>query len=340
MSLDAQLLAAFREADSSHITATALAERCGVSRATISRHIEELRQVGFEIEHHHVGYRVVEWPDILLADDIRARLGKSLVGRQVLVYAETASTNDLVEKMAFDGATAGTVVFAESQTRGRGRRGRSWSSPRGKGLWFSVLLRPRLTLDQVGRLTIAASVAVARAIRQETGLAAEIKWPNDILIGGRKCAGILAEMQTELDAACPSAGMAVRFVVLGVGVDVNCDPADFPPDVKRLATSLKIEVARSEANRLNTPLSRADLAVALLRELDRGCRMACGDEFEQLRREWARLCATLGKRVTLQLGKHRVEGHAQALDEDGALLVRTDTGRVERIIGGDVLLET
>ena len=283
MSLDAQLLAAFRAADDGYITAPELSHRLGVARATVGRHIEELRSLGYDIQHQpSLGYRLASSPDILFAEDIQHRLGKTVIGRQVLVYEKTASTNDLVEKLALDGAAEGVVVFAESQTRGRGRMGRSWASPRGKGLWFSTLLRPKLPLSSVARLTIAASVAIARAIREQTGLVAEIKWPNDVFVAGRKCAGILAELRTEMDA--------IKFVILGIGLDVNCDAADFPPEVRRIATSLKMEMdqsasavaavsdrrsgdAATETGGQRPPLqdaiNRGDLAVALLRELNR-----------------------------------------------------------------------
>jgi BirA family transcriptional regulator, biotin operon repressor / biotin---[acetyl-CoA-carboxylase] ligase len=329
MSLDAQLLAAFRAADGGFITTADLGQRLGVSRATVSRHIEELRSLGYDIQHQpSLGHRLAASPDILLAEDIQHRLGRTVIGRQVLVYERTASTNDVVEKLALDGAAAGVVVFAESQTRGRGRMGRSWASPRGKGLWFSTLLRPKLPMSAVARLTIAASVAIVRAIREQTGLVAEIKWPNDVFIAGRKCAGILAEMRTELDA--------IKFVILGVGLDVNCDAADFPPEVRRVATSLKMELARDGRE----PILRGDLAVALLRELERACRLAGDDAgFDGIRREWGRLSSTLGRRVALQIGPHRLEGHAQALDEDGALVVRCDNGRIEHAISGDVMAE-
>jgi BirA family biotin operon repressor/biotin-[acetyl-CoA-carboxylase] ligase len=332
MSADAQLLAALREAAGNHVAAGELAERLNVSRPTVGRHIEELRDLGFEIEHQAgLGYRMVGAPDVLLADDLEHRLAQCVIGRQVMVYAQTASTNDVVEKLALDGAGEGAVVFAESQTRGRGRMGRSWASPRGKGLWFSVLLRPKMPMTAVARLTVAASVAVARAIRSQTGLRPEVKWPNDILIRGRKCAGILAEMRTERDA--------VRFFVLGIGLNVNCDAEDFPAGLRNTATSLKTEIARGGASGLNSAVNRGDLAVELLRELDRAYRMACSDEFDVIRREWGRLCSTLGRWVRLQAGPHRIEGEAQALDEDGALLVRCDGGRVERVVGGDVVLE-
>ncbi|MCX6910748.1 MAG: biotin--[acetyl-CoA-carboxylase] ligase, partial [Verrucomicrobia bacterium] len=304
MSVDALLLAAFRAADDGYITAPELSHRLGVARATVGRHIEELRSLGFDIQHQpSLGYRLAASPDILFAEDIQHRLGKTVIGRQVLVYEKTASTNDFVEKLALDGAAEGVVVFAESQTRGRGRMGRSWASPRGKGLWFSTLLRPKLSLSSVARLTIAASVAIVRAIREQTGLAAEIKWPNDIFIAGRKCAGILAELRTELDA--------IKFVILGIGLDVNCDAGDFPPEVRKTATSLKMELAKQERE----PILRGDLAVALLRELNRAYGLAGNDDgFDEIRREWGRLSSTLGKRVALQIGPHRLEGFAQALD--------------------------
>ncbi|MCX7826113.1 MAG: biotin--[acetyl-CoA-carboxylase] ligase [Verrucomicrobiae bacterium] len=325
MSLDAQLLAAFREADEGHMTARDLASRLGVSSATVSRRIHDLRQLGFDIEHHaQRGYRVVAWPDKLLAEDIKLQLGETVIGREVLVYDKTTSTNDVAEKLGLDGAPEGVVVFAETQTRGRGRMGRPWASPRAKGLWFSVLLRPKLPMRALARLPIAASVAVAHTIRERTGLHAEIKWPNDILIGGRKCAGILAEMQAELDA--------LKFVVLGIGLDVNCDAGDFPPEVREIATSLRIESGRDDA------INRSEMAVALLRELDLAYTHARGD-FETLRQEWGRLCSTLGKRVMLQVGPRRLEGVAQALDENGALLVRRDDGRTEHIMSGDVVTE-
>ena len=329
MSLDAQILAAFRAGDDGFITSADLSHRLSVSRATVGRHIEELRSLGYDIQHQpSLGYRLAASPDILFAEDIQHRLGKTVIGRQVLVYERTASTNDVVEKLALDGAAGGVVVFAESQTHGRGRMGRSWASPRGKGLWFSTLLRPKLPMSSVARLTIAASVAIARAIREQTGLAADIKWPNDIFIAGRKCAGILAEVRTEMDA--------IKFVILGIGLDVNCDAGDFPPEVRRVATSLKMELAKQERE----PILRGDLAVALLRELDRACRLAGDDEgFDGIRREWGRLSSTLGKRVALQIGPHRLEGHAQALDEDGSLLVRCDNGRIEHAVSGDVIME-
>jgi BirA family biotin operon repressor/biotin-[acetyl-CoA-carboxylase] ligase len=321
---DAQILSALRANDDG-VIGPDLAERIGVSRSTIVSRIEELRSLGYEIESSpHRGYRLVKAPDALHADDLLARLGKTkVVGRDIRVFKETASTNDVVEKLARDGAKEGVVVFAESQTRGRGRLGRKWSSPARKGLWFSVLLRPDLTPQEATRLTVASAAALARAIRRETGLIPQVKWPNDILIRGRKVAGILTEMSAELDHA--------RQVILGIGVNVNLAAGDFSPDLRKLATSLRIESGGV--------IDRPELAAAILRELDRDYARACGKGFATLADEWEAQCVTLGRNVTIHIGDRRVQGRAESLDDAGALLVRTQHGHLERVTGGDVILE-
>src|SRR5436190_12012008 len=196
MTLDAQILHALRGATDGAVSGAKLSDAIGVSRAAVWARIEELRSLGYEIEATpHLGYRLINSPDVLHADDLIARLGKTkVIGRDIRVFHETTSTNDVVEKLARDGVKEGVVVFAESQTKGRGRLGRKWLSPAKKGLWFSVLLRPDLRPHETTRLTVASATALRRAIASQTGLEAEIKWPNDILLGGKKVAGILTEM--------------------------------------------------------------------------------------------------------------------------------------------------
>jgi len=272
--------------------------------------IAELQRRGYDIESHpHFGYRLVATPDRLTADDLRARLTTPVIGREILVFDETGSTNDVAARLAHDGAREGLVVFAESQTRGRGRHGRVWASPRGKGLWFSALLRPPFPVAAYSRITVAAGVAVARAI----GHNARLKWPNDVTIAGRKLAGILTETR---DGAA----------VLGVGLDVNCDRADLP----ETATSLLLATGQRH--------DRLALAATVLTELDHYYRLTM-DSFERVADEWASLCAALGRQLVVRMGERRMAGHAQALDSDGALLLRCDSGRVERILGGDVTVE-
>ena len=325
MTVDTQILQALRAASPGFVSGAELSQRLGISRAAIWAHIEELREVGYGISASpHQGYQLVEVPDALFADDLLGLVVRNkIVGRDIRVFEETNSTNDIIEKLARDGVQEGVVVFAESQTRGRGRLGRKWISPRGRGLWFSLLLRPEMRPQAATQLTVAAATALVRAIRDQTGLAPEIKWPNDILVRGRKVAGVLTELAAEPDR--------VRHVTLGIGVDVNMNSGEFPSELRKLATSLKIESGRH--------IPRMDLAAAILQEIDRDYGRICSGDFEAVADEWQRQCATIGRRVTIHMGPHRLTGEAEALDDDGALLLRTEHGRLERVVGGDVLLE-
>lgn len=323
MTLDAQILSALRQAGADGLGTAMLALRVRQDPAAVARRIDELRRLGYEIEATpHFGFRLAASPDTLHADDLISRLPeRRVVGRDIQVFQETSSTNDVAEKLARDGVAEGVVVFAESQTKGRGRLGRKWLSPAGQGLWFSVLLRPSLPPSSATQLTIAAATAVARALRAETGLAPQIKWPNDILLRGKKVTGILTELGAELDR--------VRYVIIGIGVDVNV--TEFPPELAPVATSLAAEAGRR--------FVRAEIAAAILRELDADYARITAGGFGALAEEWERQCVTLGQRVRIHIGERTVAGRAESLDNDGALLLRTEHGRIERIIGGDVVLE-
>ena len=324
MTTDAKILSALR-ANPDGVSGAQLAEQLGISRAAVWARIDELRKLGYDIEASpHFGYRLVSSPDALHADDLIARLGKTkVIGRDIQVFEQTTSTNDVIEKLARDGVKEGAVVFAESQTKGRGRLGRKWISPAHKGLWFSILLRPQLRPQEATQLTVASATALRRAITSETGLKPEIKWPNDILIGGKKVAGILTELSAEVDR--------VKHIILGIGIDVNLDADEFPAELKKIATSLKIEAGEM--------ISRAELAVVILRELDFDYARIGGGKFPAVADEWESGCATIGKNVTVHIGDRKICGCAESLDDDGALLVRTEHGHLERITGGDVTHE-
>jgi BirA family biotin operon repressor/biotin-[acetyl-CoA-carboxylase] ligase len=322
---DARILLALRRTANGFVSGADLSQHLGITRAAIWARIEELRSLGYDIAASpHQGYQLLGVPDVLHADDLLSLVhGSKVVGRDIRVFEQTNSTNDVAEKLARDGVKEGVVVFAESQTRGRGRLGRKWISPPRKGLWFSVLLRPDLRPQAATQLTVAAATALLRAIRDQTGLTPEIKWPNDILIKGRKVAGVLTELSAELDH--------VKHLILGIGVDVNLTASEFPVELRKVATSLKLEAGRH--------IHRAELAAAILRELDRDYEHVCDHRFQMIADQWEQHCATLGRRVSIQIGERVLQGHAEALDEDGALLLRTQHGRLERIIGGDVTLQ-
>jgi BirA family biotin operon repressor/biotin-[acetyl-CoA-carboxylase] ligase len=323
MTIDAKILGGLRGADETGISPSALATHAGISSTVLAQHITELRALGYDIESTpHLGYRLHGSPDLLHADDLRSRLPTNrIVGRDIQVFQQTSSTNDVAEKMARDGVAEGVVIFAETQTKGRGRLGRKWLSPTGQGLWFSVLLRPTLPPAAITQLTIATATAVARAIRLETGLAPQIKWPNDILLRGKKVVGILTELSAELDR--------VRYVIIGIGVDVNV--MEFPEELRDVATSLAAESGKT--------FIRAEIAASILSELDTDYGRLARGEFATLAEEWEQQCITLGRRVVIHIGDRTLSGRAESLDNDGALLLRSDYGHLERIIGGDVTLE-
>ncbi len=325
MTIDAQILSALRRAMDGSVSGADLSRDLGITRAAIWARIEELRTLGYDIEASpHHGYRLVSSPDVLHADDLLSLVeSNEVIGRDIRVFEETSSTNDVVEKLARDGVSEGVVVFAESQTKGRGRLGRKWLSPARKGLWFSVLLRPDLRPQAATQVMVAAAISLARAIREQTGLVPEIKWPNDVLIHGKKVAGILTELNAELDH--------IKYVILGMGVNVNLSANDFPSELRKLATSLKAEAGHN--------LRRAELAAAILRELDADYARIARREFSSIGEEWQQSCSTLGRHVTIRLGGRVIRGLAESLDEDGALLLRTEHGHLERIMGGDVTME-
>src|ERR1017187_2709430 len=312
MSLDVQILTALRAAGDSAVSGPEMSQKLRVSRAAVWARIEELRSLGYDIEASpHKGYRLLSTPDVLHADDLISRLGKTkVVGRALRVFQETTSTNDVIDKLARDAVKEGVVVFADSQTRGRGRLGRKWMSPAKRGLWFSVLLRPDLRPQDATRLTVASATALRRAIESQTGLKPNIKWPNDILIHGKKVAGILMEMSAELDC--------VKYVVLGIGVDVNLNHSDFPAELRKLASSLKAELGR--------PVSRPELAVAILRELDHDYARIAPSQFAALVNEWEEHGTTIGREVVIRMGDRQIRGRAESLGEDGELLLRTEHG--------------
>jgi BirA family biotin operon repressor/biotin-[acetyl-CoA-carboxylase] ligase len=325
MSVDAQILSALRASSDTSVSGADLSQKLGITRAAIWARIQELRSLGYDIQASpHLGYKLLSSPDLLHADDLTSRMEKTkVIGRDIRVFQETTSTNDVIERLARDGVQEGVVVFAESQTKGRGRLGRKWLSPAGKGLWFSILLRPALRPQEATRITIASATALRRAVHKHTALHAGVKWPNDILINGRKVAGILTEMGAELDR--------VKYITLGIGVDANMNASDFPSDLRTLVTSLKIELGK--------PVSRAGLAVDILREFDFEYDRVCTGNFADVADEWEHHCTTIGQTVRVQAQDRHIRGRAESLAEDGALLVRTEHGHLERIIGGDVILE-
>jgi BirA family biotin operon repressor/biotin-[acetyl-CoA-carboxylase] ligase len=319
MSLDARLLTALR-ASQVHLPATDLAAQVRAPLQIVEAHLKDLRAAGFEIEERPgLGFRLVHTPDRLIADDLHSRLGPSTFVREIVVFAETGSTNDLAMQRGRQGAEGGVVIFAERQNAGRGRFGRAWASAPYRGLWFSLLLRPGLPINLWPRLTTWAAVSLALTIENSLGIAAAIKWPNDIYLHKKKVAGILAESGVD------SAGQP--FAVVGIGVNVNQDLHDFPPELHDKASSLRMALGHD--------VDRPAFAADLLRELDVRLPLVAS-AFPWIIAEASRRSLLLGHWVQLQYGRTVLEGRAESLDADGHLLLRGADGELIRLTAGEV----
>lgn len=319
--LDVELLRALR-ASSVHLPGADLAVQSGVPLEEVEHRLAELRAAGFEIEQRPgLGHRLLSAPDRIIADDLTSRLGPCALVREIVVYEETDSTNDRASQLGAQGVAGGVAIFAERQTAGRGRFGRRWESASHRGLWFSLLLRPELPLPLWPRLTTWCAVSLAGAIEAATGLRTAIKWPNDIHLGSRKICGVLVETGFDQQGA--------PFAVVGIGVNVNHEPEDFPAELAEKAGSLHLAAGRM--------LDRAALAVAILRELD-ARHAALAHDFPALVAEAARRSMLLGRWIEVRAADSVLAGIAERLDADGQLLVRAADGELRTLNAGEVTL--
>lgn len=319
---DATILRLFREAGGKFVSGASISRELQISRTAVWKHINGLRDAGYVIEAvPSRGYLLVTTPNILSEEEVREKLHGEIIGRRLICLSETASTNADAFRLAEEGAIEGTVVIADSQSGGKGRMGRVWSSPPGTNLYCSVVLRPTVMPYQAPQLTFLSAVAVARAIEETTSLKPEIKWPNDVLIQGRKVAGLLNEMSSETDV--------INFVILGIGINLNMASSQFPGDLRTPATSLLLEQGR--------PVNRSQFAAAMLDALDRLYEIFLLHGFGPVREEWQQRCNANGREVSVSDGgAETLRGTFDGIDGDGAMLVRLAGGTIERILCGDV----
>ena len=319
ITLDAAFLRSLR-ASKVHLPAGELAAQLQTSSATIQERVTVLREAGFDIdERPGLGFRLVSAPDRLIADDLYSRLGTSTLVREIVVFAETTSTNDRANDFARRGTPGGTAVLAEFQTAGRGRLGRRWESTPSAGICCSLLLRPQFSSALWPRLTTWAALAIADAIEEACESTVTIKWPNDLVMAGRKAAGILIE--TGEDAA------QRRFAVVGFGINVNQTVSDFPAELAGNAGSLRQLTGR--------PLDRSALTVAIFRAMEARFPHVAGG-FAGLVQEASCRSAILGRWTRVRVGGATVEGMAESLDGEGRLILRVATGEARALDGGEV----
>jgi len=322
--LDEKILNVLRHSKDSYVSGEELCKLAGVSRAAIWKHMEKLREEGYEIEAlPHLGYKLVSIPDSLIPSEIKWKLKTKVFGRSVISYRKVDSTNLIAYELAEKGMKEGAVILADEQVKGRGRHGRHWSSPSKGGIYMSCILRPSIAPNEISRITLLAAIAVAQAIRDFSSLEVTIKWPNDIMIDQKKLCGILTEMKAEQDS--------VDFVVLGIGINVNSSKSELPKG----ASSIKEEL-RGRSGKI--VLSRVELTKKVLEKLEEYYNLMKSEGFEPIIDIWKDLSVMIGSRVKVSLHGKTFEALAHDIDPDGALVVRTESGVLEKISSGDVLM--
>jgi BirA family biotin operon repressor/biotin-[acetyl-CoA-carboxylase] ligase len=316
----ANILQLLRQQPDGYISGEEVSRQLAVSRTAIWKHIQALKQEGYEIEaHSRKGYRLCGAPDRLLPEEIKSRLKTSLLGQAIHYVDKLESTNSAAKKLAIDGCPAGQIVVAEEQTAGRGRLSRGWFSPFAQGVWLSLVIRPPFGPEQAPKCTLLAAVAVNEAIRKVTGVHCGIKWPNDILYGDKKLVGILTEMSAQMDA--------IDFVVIGIGVNVNIHEGQLPLELVATATSLAMIAGRD--------FSRLELLATILAELEQLYFVAIDSGFGPVLDKWRQQSVTLGREVQVLAGEASFIGMAKDIDDEGCLLVATAEG-LQKVVAGDV----
>lgn len=314
-----RVLALLHEAGNTFVSGEELSRKLAVSRTAVWKQINNLRADGYKIDSETSrGYRLVHSPENFDAGAVCRALKSRLIGGEIVALKETASTNQFAFRLAEEGAAEGTVVVADQQSAGKGRLGRIWHSPAGVNLYCSVILRPPIQPVAAPQLTFLSVIAVSRAIEKLAPIKTRIKWPNDLLINGAKVAGLLNEMSAETDL--------VKFVVLGIGVNLNMTREQFPADLRHPATSLLIEGGAI--------IDRTEFARVLFEELDDLYAVFLSEGYAPARKEWLERSRLDGALVTVTDNGLQRSGRVTGIDEFGALLL--DSG--EQILSGDVVI--
>ena len=314
-----EILDYFRKADGNFVSGQQISKDLHVSRTAIWKHINVLKERGYIFESStRKGYRLIYAPNLLTPLVIDSALHTETFGRHVVYLESTQSTNEEAKKIAREGAEEGTIVVAEEQITGHGRLARGFYSPFAKGIWFSLILRPKFFPMEASKCTLLAAVGVCRGIRR-MGLAdAGIKWPNDILVHGKKLVGILTLMSASMEK--------IDYIIMGIGINTGIKKNEFPEDFREGATSFLNE---------GINVSRKDLLAAILGELEKEYSIAQEEGFDKVLDDWRALSVTLGQEVRVIFGDDSYTGKAVDIDRDGCLLVNTGS-EVKRVIAGDV----
>jgi BirA family transcriptional regulator, biotin operon repressor / biotin---[acetyl-CoA-carboxylase] ligase len=316
-----KLIQAFSESNGEFLSGQALADIAGCSRTAIWKHIEELRKEGFVLEAvRKKGYRIVNTPDSVTENKISLGLETQTLG-QVIHYEESVpSTQKIAHDLAGNGAVEGTLVIADEQTAGRGRLMREWHSSPSSGIWMSLILKPHLPPQKAPQFTLITAVAVVQAIEEVTELQPQIKWPNDILINGKKVTGILTELQAESDK--------INSIIIGIGMNVNHTIDHFPDEIRSIATSLAIEKGNQ--------LSRAELVQNVLERIESLYKLYMKEGFTPIKLLWESYAVSIGKKIRARTINGTIEGTALGITAEGVLKIKDHKGTVHQIYSADI----
>jgi len=321
--MKSKILLELKENNLKFVSGEVLSINIGVSRTAVWKAIKQLKSEGYKIESSpSKGYKLTCIPDILYSDEVKFNLDTKLIGRDIKWFSTLDSTNIYAKKLAIEGCNEGTVIIAETQTAGRGRLGREWSSADGLGIWMSIILKPSILPEFVQLITLAASVAIVKAIYSTTGIQTGIKWPNDIILKDRKLCGILTEMSCEADH--------INYVIIGVGINVNQDTKDFCGQLSDKAISLKL----FSEDKIN--YKREDLVKNILREIEKAYLQINNMLTGSIIDDWRRFSVTLGKEVTVVSKENKFTAIAEDITDEGKLIVRCADGKIMEILSGEV----
>ncbi|MEA1984664.1 MAG: biotin--[acetyl-CoA-carboxylase] ligase [Euryarchaeota archaeon] len=313
------IIRSLKETGEKAVSGEELGKTIGTSRTMVWKYIKMLQDEGYVIESSPgTGYVLRSIPDKLYAEVVGLDLGTDMIGHEIHYFDEVDSTNNVAKEMGHN-APEGTIVIAEIQKSGRGRKGQQWVSPPG-GIWLSVILKPTISPGHASRMTLMAGLAVVNAMK-ELGVTASLKWPNDILVGGKKVCGILTEMDAETGH--------IDFVVVGIGINANIDPDAMNEELRKTSTSLSIELGKR--------IDRAGFVQSVLYELEQGYVKLSTQPFSIMLEEWMSNSDTIGKQVRVITPHRMIEGKVTGITEDGALVLEKKDGSSEKVIAGQCL---
>ncbi len=307
-----------------NVSGEILSTKLNISRTAVSKHISILKKSGYDIQSSpKKGYRLTALSSLLLPDEITDNIETSVFGKKEIFYYDTIdSTNNKAKELAAGGAPEGSIVIAEQQSAGRGRKGRSWLSSTGEGLYISLILRPIIPPTEVSKITLMTAVAISEALLNFTNIKVKIKWPNDILVNGKKLAGILTEMSMEVDA--------IDYVVVGLGLNVNSEKSSFTDEIKEIATSIQIETG--------IVFSRAMIVKLFLSWFEKLYFEVQEKGFHSIIKRWKELSKIIGKIVSVNEAGQTINGTVKDIAEDGTLILVDENKQIQNIISGDVII--